>query len=69
MGFDGSDWMGEAARETLRELRPGEKERLRRRLASLQSAMKPMRLAASGEEPLFGPELELESKPGGRREL
>lgn len=64
MRFDENRWMGEIAGETIRRLRPDEKKRLAARLASLLDALKPMRSATYGEEPLFPSELEPEPGPG-----
>ena len=58
MACEGEDWIGETALESIRGLSPAEKKRLAERLASFRSAMKPLRTAASLEEPLFAPELE-----------
>jgi hypothetical protein len=57
-GDDDGAGEAEAPLGSLTGLRPEEKERLSLRIASLRSAIPSLRTAASGEEPLFAPELE-----------
>lgn len=58
-----SEGAGETALESIPGLRPEETARLVARRASFRSAMKALRTAASGEEPLFAPELESPFEP------